>query len=203
MKEKRKRLQKRGKAKRRAILSAVILAALFLLALLFLILTGPHGEAGEEGTEVTFDDKDRLFDEETKVEVLIGDSVTEMTLSDYLAGVLGGEMPALYPKEALKAQAIAARTNVIYKKRLREETPASASHKEADVCAKSSHCQAYASEEQLREKWGGSYEEYMALIREAGRQYAGSGTVSEDLLTRIGSPMIPEEEYARIVNGTA
>ena len=43
----------------------------------------------------------------------------------------------------------------------------------------------------------------LALIREAGRQYAGSGTVSEDLLTRIGSPMIPEEEYARIVNGTA
>ncbi len=42
----------------------------------------------------------------------------------------------------------------------------------------------------------------LEMVREAGRQYAASGTVDEDLLTRIGSPMIPEEEYARIVNGT-
>ena len=43
----------------------------------------------------------------------------------------------------------------------------------------------------------------LTLVREAGREYAETGTVGEDLLTRIGSPMIPEEEYARIVNGTA
>jgi hypothetical protein len=42
----------------------------------------------------------------------------------------------------------------------------------------------------------------LEMVREAGRRYAASGTVDEDLLTRIGSPMIPEEEYARIVNGT-
>ena len=39
-------------------------------------------------------------------------------------------------------------------------------------------------------------------VREAGRQYAISGSIHEDLLAGIGSPMIPEEEYARIVNGT-
>ena len=39
-------------------------------------------------------------------------------------------------------------------------------------------------------------------VREAGRQYAVSGSIHEDLLAGIGSPMIPEEEYARIVNGT-
>ena len=42
----------------------------------------------------------------------------------------------------------------------------------------------------------------LALIKEAGRQYAGSGTIGEELLKEITSPMIPEEQYARTVNGT-
>ena len=40
------------------------------------------------------------------------------------------------------------------------------------------------------------------LIRKAGREYAESGTIGEDLLKEITSPMIPEEQYAQIVNGT-
>ncbi len=42
----------------------------------------------------------------------------------------------------------------------------------------------------------------LELVREAGREYGETGAVSEALLARIASPMIPEEEYARIVNGT-
>ncbi len=40
----------------------------------------------------------------------------------------------------------------------------------------------------------------LALVRQAGRQFAETGAVSEDLLSEIGSPMIPEETYAAIVN---
>ena len=40
------------------------------------------------------------------------------------------------------------------------------------------------------------------LIRKAGREYAESGTIGEDLLKEITSPMIPEEQYAEIVNGS-
>lgn len=40
------------------------------------------------------------------------------------------------------------------------------------------------------------------LIRHAGHQYAESGAISEELLTQIGSPMIPEEIYAQNVNDT-
>ena len=43
----------------------------------------------------------------------------------------------------------------------------------------------------------------LELVREAGRQYAKTGTLAEDLLERIASPMIPEEEYVRIVNERA
>lgn len=39
------------------------------------------------------------------------------------------------------------------------------------------------------------------LVREAGRHFAQSGTIPAELLAQISSPMIPEDEYARIVNG--
>ena len=37
-------------------------------------------------------------------------------------------------------------------------------------------------------------------IREAGRQYAEKGEIEPALLAEITSPMIPEEQYAAIVN---
>ena len=43
----------------------------------------------------------------------------------------------------------------------------------------------------------------LELVRRAGRQYARTGTVDAALLAEIGSPMIPEEQYAAIVNGNA
>ena len=43
----------------------------------------------------------------------------------------------------------------------------------------------------------------LELVRKAGRQYAQSGTIDAAVLAQTGSPMIPEETYARIVNGEA
>ncbi len=40
----------------------------------------------------------------------------------------------------------------------------------------------------------------LELVKEAGKQYAEDLRVSEKLLEEIGTPMIPEEQYARIVN---
>lgn len=40
----------------------------------------------------------------------------------------------------------------------------------------------------------------LELVKEAGKQYAEDFRVSEKLLEEIGTPMIPEEQYARIVN---
>ncbi|MGN1025692.1 MAG: flavodoxin family protein [Faecousia sp.] len=42
----------------------------------------------------------------------------------------------------------------------------------------------------------------LELVREAGRQYAKTGAIDEGFLAQIGSPMIPEETYAKIVNGS-
>jgi multimeric flavodoxin WrbA len=41
----------------------------------------------------------------------------------------------------------------------------------------------------------------LALVRRAGEQYARNGEIEERLLLEIGSPMIPEDQYAAIVNG--
>ncbi len=41
----------------------------------------------------------------------------------------------------------------------------------------------------------------LALVRRAGKQYAEHGAIDEALLAEIGTPMIPEETYAAIVNG--
>ena len=43
----------------------------------------------------------------------------------------------------------------------------------------------------------------LALVKRAGRQYAQTGKNGAALRTEIGSPMIPEETYAEIVNGNA
>ena len=43
----------------------------------------------------------------------------------------------------------------------------------------------------------------LSLVRQAGRQYAETATIDDALLAEIGSPMIPEETYAAIVNGEA
>ena len=40
----------------------------------------------------------------------------------------------------------------------------------------------------------------LALVRRAGKQYAQTGAIEEALLGEICSPMIPEEQYAAIVN---
>ena len=43
----------------------------------------------------------------------------------------------------------------------------------------------------------------LALVRQAGKQYAETGVIETALLEEISSPMIPEETYAAIVNGEA
>lgn len=42
----------------------------------------------------------------------------------------------------------------------------------------------------------------LALIKTAGKQYAEKGEIDQKLLSEICSPMIPEDIYAQIVNGT-
>ena len=73
--------------------------------------------------------------------------VEEVKLDDYIACVVSAEMPVSYDIEALKAQAIVARTYTIYK------ITTSKKHEQADICDKSTCCQAWISKENRLKKW--------------------------------------------------
>ncbi len=75
----------------------------------------------------------------------------EVQLEDYLKNVLAGEMPASFEMEALKAQAVVARTYTI--KRIQDQTKRK-DHPEADLCTDPAHCQAYVREDELKQTWG-------------------------------------------------
>ena len=72
--------------------------------------------------------------------------VEEVALDDYLVNVVSAEMPASYEMEALKAQAVVARTYTIYKAQEKK-------HENADICDDSSCCQAWISKEDRLAKW--------------------------------------------------
>ena len=44
---------------------------------------------------------------------------------------------------------------------------------------------------------------FLGLVRQAGREYAETGTISGELSEKLAIPMIPEETYAAICNGNA
>lgn len=75
-------------------------------------------------------------------------SVEEIPLDEYLYGVVGAEMPATFEKEAMRAQAVVARTYTIYKIKNN-----SSKHENADICDDSTCCQAWISKEDRLAKW--------------------------------------------------
>ncbi|MEA4884946.1 MAG: stage II sporulation protein D [Clostridia bacterium] len=80
-------------------------------------------------------------------------AIRRMTLQEYLVGVVAAEMPASFGYEALKAQAVAARTYTIRRIIQNREAPCDA-HRGADMCSDPGHCQAWCSREELVRKWG-------------------------------------------------
>lgn len=73
-------------------------------------------------------------------------NVENINIEEYLYGVVAAEMPASYELEALKAQAIVARTYTKYKKNEKK-------HENADICDSSLCCQAWISKENRYARW--------------------------------------------------
>jgi stage II sporulation protein D len=88
-----------------------------------------------------------------KVFITEENKVEEMNLEDYVRGVLSGEMPVSFEMEALKAQAVAARTYAVSKMSMLKGKPCElhASHG-ADICD-TVHCQVYKSKEVRFKNW--------------------------------------------------
>lgn len=119
--------------------------------------------------------------EDIQIRVLMSDGTVEtMELEEYLWGVLAAEMPANFWGEALKAQAVAARTYTLYQM----EHPKDA-HPEADVCTDYTCCQAWISREDRLAQWPEEEQEnYAGRISAALRLTAG------EILTWDGDPIL-------------
>ena len=85
-------------------------------------------------------------------------NITEIDLEEYIIGVVASEMPASFEEEALKAQAVAARTYAMYKK---------ATRKEAYDLIIGTKDQAYQTNEQLFQKWNIDFFPQYLKIRNA------------------------------------
>ena len=95
--------------------------------------------------------------------------IEELNLDEYLCGVISAEMPASYELEALKAQAVVARTYTLYK-----IINAKPHGEEADICDSYECCQAWISKEARFEKWDDSTEnEYWNKIVTAVNETKG------------------------------
>ena len=74
--------------------------------------------------------------------------VEDLNIDEYLYGVVSSEMPASFEIEALKAQAIVARTYTIY-----QIVNNGYRHENADICDDSNCCQAWISKDERLAKW--------------------------------------------------
>ena len=85
--------------------------------------------------------------------------VLELSMRDYVIGAVLAEMPATYCEEALKAQAVAARTYAI-RQREKQRLAPDPELMGADISNDSRKFQAYFTPEQAKDFYGSGYEAY-------------------------------------------
>lgn len=110
------------------------LMALLLGLILPAVLLNLIGRSPEADPVQTIETQSR--EETLSILLLVDGETVEMPLEEYLVGVLLGEMPAEFEPEALKAQAVVARTYALR----RLEHP---KHPDATVCDTGGCCQEY------------------------------------------------------------
>ena len=175
--------------KRIVATAAALLLVLFLLPVL--LLDGPEAK-GESShvdvlpplslpavTERPVEQHESGKDELTRLRVELEDgAVAEMTMADYLWSVVAAEMPAAFESEALKAQAVTARTYAVWKMNMGDTD-----HPDADVCTDITCCQAYISPEQAAANWGNAAAVYQQKIASAVQSTDGQ------VITYDGEPI--------------
>ena len=109
----------------------------------------------------TIEKTDKTESKESTVKVMNASSknITELSLKDYLIGVIAEEVNAAYHEEAIKAQVVAAHTKLEYTKTHKNDDLG-----EADITDSASSHQGFLTEEEQREKWGENYETYHGKI---------------------------------------
>lgn len=121
----------------------------------------PKVEENTQVTEVSTPKADgetqikKVVDNNIYVSVNRSGSVIKIELEDYVIGVVGAEMPASFNSEALKAQAVIARTYALK------------ANSRGTILSDNESSQSYKSKEQLKSLWGSSYDTYFNKVSDA------------------------------------
>ena len=119
--------------------------------------------------------KKPLPEEEEKISVYIKseDKVVEMVFSEYLKEVVSAEMPANFELEALKAQAVAARSYVNSRRNAYKISGTPIEHKGAEICTDYAHCKAWISKTDRMNSWGEDAQNNWDKIEKAVTETSG------------------------------
>lgn len=150
------------------IFIGVIILSIFIIPILFGFLSS-SSIAESKDTDIKKNQKLTELVNIKEVEVYISkeNKVEKVSLEDYVLSVVSSEMPASFHEEALKAQAVLARTFVINKM-----ISGCSNIKEGDICD-TTHCQAYLDINKRKESWGENGDEYLKKIQEAVKKTEG------------------------------
>lgn len=135
------------------LMTIIVVFTMILLPVLFLNING----AGDHISSFKLNENNiekksgLLFSGDGKVKLYRREKgiVEELELEDYIKGVVASEMPANFEEEALKAQAVAARTYYMNK---RLNKCKDAEKKGAEICD-STNCQVYMDKNERLSKW--------------------------------------------------
>jgi stage II sporulation protein D len=137
----------------------ILLITILIIFIPFLILTIFLKEEEQTNSNIIFN---------TNILIRIkqeDNTIISVPLEEYIIGVVSGEMPASFEKEALKAQAVASRSYVL--KKIEQNK-----NNDYDVTDNTSD-QVYITDSQMKEKWQNKYEEYLKKITEAVQETEG------------------------------
>jgi len=185
----------------KSIFLCVVCSILFLIALSLLVLGSSKSKSanGKDNiskysmkiNDVVYENKSD--DPKIKVYISKENIVKEMFLEEYVIGVVSAEMPATFEIEALKSQAVAARTYALSHMSQFNGTRCKNSNG-ADICD-TVHCQVYKGKDERLSSWSeSSRTEYWNKITEAV-----SGT-SGEILTYDGN-LVLEPYYFAVSSG--
>lgn len=112
-------------------------------------------------------EKKYMFEKNTKVRVkrVEKNTIETIPLEQYLIGVLSGEMPVSYELEALKAQAVAARTYTLKKMETNKNN-------QFDI-VDNTNDQMYLDNNYLKSVWKENYDSYINKIKQAVNETSG------------------------------
>ena len=143
------------------IYTTILLAVMIGIPRLFVLYSGVYKKPTPEDEAMI------------KVYITAEDRVCDMSKGQYLREVVSAEMPASFEPEALKAQAVAARSYFEARSLAYKKGGAPAEHKGADICTDPTHCKAWISKDERMELWGDDAEKNWAKISDAVSSTAG------------------------------